>query len=122
MNRHAALVHILLLLSKAVVEALSTTDSSILPTSLAPSPHDAYYKSVGCFNEPENSRALNGTFDASSDMDTEFCRKFCNSGIYLYAGLEAGSQCFCGNVLTSGAVLQDDRYCNMSCPGNSSES
>jgi len=122
MNRHAMLVYILLLLSKAIVEALSTTGSSALPTSLASSVQDVY-KSVGCFNDPgQNSRALNETFDAADVMDIPFCLNVCNFGTYLYAGLEAGSQCFCGNVLTSGAVMQDDSYCNMSCPGNSSES
>ena len=120
MNQRAVLVYILLFLFKAIAEVLSTTGSSALPTSLASSVQDVY-QSVGCFNEPDNVRALNGTFDSSGFMNIQFCLNICNSEAYLYAGMEDGDQCFCANVLTSGAALQDESYCNLSCQGNSSE-
>ena len=55
-------------------------------------------------------------------MTIEKCQTFCSSSTNNYglAGLEYGSQCYCGNGLQSGSSL-GQKNCNTPCKGNSSE-
>ncbi|CAG8583483.1 3128_t:CDS:1 [Diversispora eburnea] len=68
-------------------------------------------------------RILNSTEVYETGVDTiDKCIKYCNSkGIFGYAGLEAGNQCFCGNDFTSKDINLDLEHCSCSCVGNRSQ-
>ena len=52
----------------------------------------------------------------------EYCVAACSGKGYAYAGLEYGSQCFCGNTLGTGSENVADSQCQvMLCPGNKGE-
>lgn len=61
---------------------------------------------------------------ANQDVSTntiESCLAYCDAGGFPLAGLEYGSQCFCGNYLSNGASLSLPATCAMPCAGNSKE-
>lgn len=57
----------------------------------------------------------------SSTFTVDKCVSSCQTAGYKYAGVEYGSQCFCGNSIgiTTWAQLQDQSKCNIPCPGDS---
>lgn len=75
------------------------------------------YTYQGCWAEGSNSRALTGaSLVNSTGMTVEQCIGFCSASSWGYAGLEYGSECWCGNSLAAGqAAPQAD--CNMLCSG-----
>ncbi|KAK4031425.1 WSC-domain-containing protein, partial [Parachaetomium inaequale] len=75
--------------------------------------------SLGCWSDNHN-RALQGRSTSSNSMTTEMCASFCSE--FAIFGTEFGSQCFCGNVLWSGAQFEDPRVgCTSPCQGNGGE-
>jgi glucan endo-1,3-alpha-glucosidase len=46
------------------------------------------------------------------------CLARCTSGGYLYAGVEYGVECFCSQMLKSGAVQKPETECSKPCAGN----
>ncbi|XP_048468622.1 WSC domain-containing protein 1 isoform X2 [Rhincodon typus] len=48
-------------------------------------------------------------------MTVSQCQDSCAERGYLYAGLEYGAECYCGNRITSSSARQED--CNMECKG-----
>ncbi|KAF8257826.1 WSC domain-containing protein [Lactarius quietus] len=54
-------------------------------------------------------------------MTIETCIQTCQNSNKIYAGLEGGTDCSCGNVLTHGAALVSDSDCSTKCVGDSSE-
>ncbi|RHZ50308.1 hypothetical protein Glove_501g23 [Diversispora epigaea] len=68
-------------------------------------------------------RILNSTEVYETGVDTiDKCITYCNSkGIFKYAGLQAGSQCFCGNDFTSKEINLSLERCSTSCVGNRSQ-
>ncbi|EDR00467.1 uncharacterized protein LACBIDRAFT_313372 [Laccaria bicolor S238N-H82] len=56
----------------------------------------------------------------SADMTVETCIDSCISAGYIRAGLVAGSQCWCGNVIKPGNIAVSNSSCSTSCPGNTS--
>ena len=83
----------------------------------------ATYKYQGCFTELTNARALSAYAVTSTTLMTaEYCVAACSGKGYAYAGLEYGSQCFCGNTLATGSSNVADWQCQvMLCPGNKGE-
>ncbi|KAM3512081.1 hypothetical protein MY11210_004278 [Beauveria gryllotalpidicola] len=78
------------------------------------------YNSIGCYTEATASRALpNG---AATDKKTvKSCVDACKAGSYIYAGLEYGGECWCGNAFAAGAVVAPLSDCNMLCNDNGTE-
>ncbi|KAJ9144046.1 WSC-domain-containing protein [Pleurostoma richardsiae] len=81
----------------------------------------------GCVSEPSSGRIVPQLVaDDTEDMTIETCLSLC--WMYNYAGVEYGSECWCGNALdfagytgaTPGANVSDSE-CSFTCPGNSSE-
>ncbi|XP_028662415.1 WSC domain-containing protein 1-like [Erpetoichthys calabaricus] len=71
---------------------------------------------VGCFVDDAKSRALKGTvFYDFRKMTSSMCRDTCSESGYLFAGLEYGAECYCGNRITATRVRQED--CNLDCKG-----
>ncbi|ORX38365.1 hypothetical protein BD324DRAFT_578097 [Kockovaella imperatae] len=73
----------------------------------------------GCVTEAINGRALASYSISSSSMNHSMCIAACSSQGYKYAGVEYASQCFCGNILSTGSVNASSTDCNMACSGNS---
>ncbi|KDR73374.1 hypothetical protein GALMADRAFT_1341953 [Galerina marginata CBS 339.88] len=57
----------------------------------------------------------------STDMTVEGCISTCSDAGFIRAGLVAGTQCWCGNVIRSGNHIVANSSCVFSCPGNADE-
>ncbi|KAH9026086.1 WSC domain-containing protein, partial [Lactarius pseudohatsudake] len=78
--------------------------------------------SLGCLtDDPSDPMLTSATFNDSAHMTVERCVKFCNRRMYLYAGLENGEDCYCGNYLAESAKIGLPPECSVKCSGNSSE-
>nr|XP_021544194.1 WSC domain-containing protein 1-like [Neomonachus schauinslandi] len=88
---------------------------SLRPSSCSPalSLQGAY---VGCFSDSGRDRTLRGAvfFDLRK-MTVSHCRDACAERSYVYAGLEAGAECYCGNRLPVRSVRPE--ACNHECKG-----
>ncbi|KAH9172379.1 WSC domain-containing protein [Lactarius sanguifluus] len=72
-------------------------------------------------DDPSDRILTSATFKDSAHMTVESCVKFCNHRKYLYAGLENGEDCYCGNYLAESAYVGLPPECSVKCPGNSNE-
>ncbi|GBC07513.1 hypothetical protein RclHR1_00750047 [Rhizophagus clarus] len=64
-------------------------------------------------------RVLGYRCTSTESMTVERCIDNCREGNYKYAGLEARTQCFCGNSYDGGVGrLLGSEYYSASCPGN----
>ncbi|XP_069040277.1 sialate:O-sulfotransferase 1 [Lepisosteus oculatus] len=71
---------------------------------------------VGCFLDDSKERALKGTvFYDFRKMTSTMCQDACSESGYLFAGLEYGAECYCGNRITSPSTR--DEECNLDCKG-----
>ncbi|KAM0415302.1 hypothetical protein ACHAPD_006497 [Fusarium lateritium] len=78
------------------------------------------YTSIGCYTEATSGRALPNGRGVDSPTVAE-CVDACSSGNFVYAGVEYGGECYCGNTFTGGSVPAPIAECGMLCNGNSSE-
>ncbi|OCF56169.1 hypothetical protein L486_06110 [Kwoniella mangroviensis CBS 10435] len=79
------------------------------------------WEKQGCIQEV-SGRALNAASLVTDDMTLEKCTSFCSASGFTFAGLEYGSECYCGNSLANGATLDAfSTQCNMACSGNKGE-
>ncbi|EPQ03147.1 WSC domain-containing protein 1, partial [Myotis brandtii] len=71
---------------------------------------------VGCFRDDGQERTLKGTvfFDLRK-MTVSHCQDACAERSYVYAGLEAGTECYCGNRLPVLSVGPEE--CKHECKG-----
>lgn len=74
----------------------------------------------GCWSD-QNPRSLANLSYTSNDNTIEKCTSVCDQGGNTIAGIEFGTQCFCGTALGYQATQVIDSSCSMACPGNSSE-
>ncbi|KAL9113797.1 MAG: hypothetical protein Q9227_002243 [Pyrenula ochraceoflavens] len=82
------------------------------------------YVSYGCFSDSTNARSLSSaTYTSDTAMTVESCVSFCQkkNSKYVYAGVEYGSQCFCGDSLATTAKNTTISSCNKMCTGNTTE-
>ncbi|XP_076832916.1 WSC domain containing 1a [Brachyhypopomus gauderio] len=71
---------------------------------------------VGCFADDPMDRALKGVvFYDFRKMTSTLCQDTCTESGYQYAGLEYGSECYCGNHVTSARMKEEE--CNLDCKG-----
>ncbi|ETS86981.1 hypothetical protein PFICI_00809 [Pestalotiopsis fici W106-1] len=74
----------------------------------------------GCWSDQTPLTLTNMTYQ--SDANTiELCTSTCAAGGNTIAGLEYGSQCFCGTSLGYLSQQVIESSCSTACPGNSSE-
>ncbi|KAJ9116456.1 hypothetical protein QFC22_004898 [Naganishia vaughanmartiniae] len=72
----------------------------------------------GCFQD-NNDRVLPyQAWSGNSATTVESCSAQCASSGYSIAGVEYGTECYCGNSFVGGAVEIDSSNCNFVCPGN----
>jgi hypothetical protein len=74
----------------------------------------------GCWSD-QTPRSLANLSYTSNANTIELCTSTCAQGNNTIAGMEYGSQCFCGSALGYQATEIVDSSCSMACPGNSSE-
>jgi len=79
----------------------------------------------GCAWDDISSRSLSKNILSEPQMTVELCLKGCAAQGYTYAGLEFGSQCYCGNSFPSDKlpVAHDGSFsrCDMPCSGNNTQ-
>ena len=93
----------------AALSADLTVKSAALPSGWSAA-------STACVAEPQNGRALTGAATSANDMTPAKCSTFCGDRGFKYAGVEYGSECYCGN---SGDLLNTaSTQCNMACSGD----
>ena len=70
---------------------------------------------IGCFKD-DLVRHLSGFFLESKSLTVEWCADTCRRMGFLFAGLEVGEQCFCGNSIGKYST-GDPSTCNSPCFG-----
>ncbi|EHB13571.1 WSC domain-containing protein 1 [Heterocephalus glaber] len=71
---------------------------------------------VGCFSDEGQERTLKGAvFYDLRKMTVAHCQDACAERSYVYAGLEAGAECYCGNRLPTARIGLNE--CNLECKG-----
>ncbi|KAI9436641.1 WSC domain-containing protein [Lactarius indigo] len=80
------------------------------------------WSSLGCYTDDPSRPTLTSVGNRDSfNMTVENCARFCDSGNYIYAGVEDGKDCHCGNITTVGATSAPPGDCNSPCVGDISE-
>lgn len=74
-------------------------------------PEMIQYKSLGCYTEPTDARALTGnSYSSITDMTAEACIDFCAGS--NYAAVEYASECYCGSgMITTSPMYSDYNQC-----------
>ncbi|OCK77835.1 copper radical oxidase [Lepidopterella palustris CBS 459.81] len=80
------------------------------------------WKSLGCYTDSVNGRTLTVP-EYPGTMTIELCTSTCKTAGYIYAGVEYGGECYCGNAFANGGGPAPDGSagCNMPCAGNGQE-
>jgi len=84
----------------------------------------AGYTSQGCYSDHYPVRVLSGPSSTAASMTVESCLNFCSSTGYNIAGLENGSECYCGNAVSSDGStygVGGQAGCTFACGGNSTQ-
>ncbi|KAF2205966.1 copper radical oxidase [Delitschia confertaspora ATCC 74209] len=78
---------------------------------------------LGCYTDSVATRTLPSRQFPAGDMTVELCIAACSSTSFVYAGVEYGGECYCGNSLLNGGgpAPDGDVGCNMPCNGNIEE-
>ncbi|KAJ5652587.1 WSC domain protein [Penicillium longicatenatum] len=74
---------------------------------------------LGCYTDSTTARALNTSILVNGNT-IETCQSTCSSAGFSYAGMEYGTQCFCGNAIMNNAQ-SGSAGCTIPCPANSAE-
>ncbi|KAL4888328.1 WSC domain-containing protein [Aspergillus ambiguus] len=77
------------------------------------------WASLGCYSDDTNARTLNTSILVHGNT-VEACQAACAGEGYTYAGMEYGTQCFCGTAIGDRSTLVD-AGCDTPCPANPSE-
>lgn len=77
------------------------------------------WQSLGCYADKDTARTLGSSVGVAGNTVGK-CQAACAAAAFTYAGMEFGSQCFCGNaILNNAAPLLVG--CDKPCPGNAAE-
>ena len=75
---------------------------------------------LGCYLDKTPRQLEKFAYHDSYHNTPEKCESACREGSYLYFGLQARSQCFCGNTLAH-QEKKDESECNRPCTGDNSK-
>ncbi|EJD42768.1 WSC-domain-containing protein [Auricularia subglabra TFB-10046 SS5] len=90
----------------------------VTPTAV---PKVRLWKSLGCWSDDPQSRALHHDGGGSDGMTVEDCVSNCQAGGYALAAVEFGLQCFCGNAVLYNHLQISDVECTSACGGDPHE-
>lgn len=80
------------------------------------------YTSLSCYTDSQTARTLS-EFEPTSDniVFVRSCVDTCLQKGFLYAGVEYGEECYCGNTIQNSNTPTSPSACNMPCTGNKTE-
>jgi hypothetical protein len=80
------------------------------------------YQMKACYNDNVAARAFNSYVIATNAMTVEMCVSSCSARGFLYAGVEFGRECYCGNAIASTSSPISLSTCQENfCSGNMTE-
>ena len=82
--------------------------------STGTSPIPEPWRFIGCHMEPTGKRGINGGVVAMQNLTPSRCAQFCGERKFKYAGVQYGTQCYCGNTYKPNQVTG----CNTPCGGD----
>ncbi|KAL7410783.1 glycosyl hydrolase family 71-domain-containing protein [Mrakia frigida] len=74
------------------------------------------YTDLGCFTDKSTPILTGGVMTSTSTNTPTTCMSYCSNLGYAYAGVEYGTQCFCGKANTG--VAASSSSCSSACSGN----
>ncbi|PPQ65263.1 hypothetical protein CVT24_011418 [Panaeolus cyanescens] len=86
--------------------------------ALVPAPAGWTY--IGCYQD-DQLRVLDGGTRGALDMTVISCISLCQGNGFSIAGVENGTQCYCGNSIKVGAIQRTEPECGMACAGDASQ-
>lgn len=96
--------------------SLYTISDSSLISHVTPLPTSGQYAHIGCYIDNVDYRLLPLPVPFFNEqMSVEMCVGACENAGYRYAGLEAGSECFCGHETPAFWLRADAHDCDYSC-------
>nr|XP_019051361.1 hypothetical protein I302_01810 [Kwoniella bestiolae CBS 10118]OCF30291.1 hypothetical protein I302_01810 [Kwoniella bestiolae CBS 10118] len=95
-------------------DAPSNGQATFLPDNLVPDG----WSNVGCVVDDQSNRALNGGAFTSTNNTIQNCVKTCSSRGYVYAGVEYGQECWCGDA--NSRLVSASSGCDVACTGDKS--
>ncbi|KAL6695762.1 WSC domain-containing protein [Trichoderma pleuroticola] len=104
----------------AIETTTSVSSGSPTPTGPIVNPGQDGYRSIGCYTEATDARAL-ANFIETANQTVADCLQACKADGYTYAGLEYGGECWCDNSFGKGSIPAPVEDCSMTCNGNSTE-
>jgi len=78
------------------------------------------YQYMGCYSDADQ-RTLNGANTADQMLTEMSCVDFCEDNGYNYFGTEVGTECWCGDGISSPGQMINSGSCNQGCGGDGSE-
>ncbi|THH32096.1 hypothetical protein EUX98_g2099 [Antrodiella citrinella] len=101
--------------STAAASSAPAASASASSAPVSPGPNSEWV-SNGCIQDSGSARALTGYSTTSNQMTVAMCQSVCDSKGFIYAGLEYGQECYCGNVISGTRVdINADQQCYMTC-------
>lgn len=80
-------------------------------------------RSLGCYKDEKEFRLLAGYYiNFKTNNSPRKCIYLCLQSGFPYAGVQHGTECFCGNDEPKSSAKLPDPSCNMKCSGDSKES
>lgn len=99
---------------------ITVSTGSPTPTGPVVNPGQHGYSSAGCYTEATDARALANYIETDKKTVGD-CLETCSTSHYVYAGLEYGGECWCGDSLGKGSVPAPIEDCSMTCADKSTE-
>ncbi|KAF1988457.1 class II peroxidase [Aulographum hederae CBS 113979] len=82
-------------------------------------PSLADYTYQGCYSDSTASRSLSSKATQSNSLTYASCASFCAG--YSFFGVEYGSECYCGNSLSTASSKVVESDCSFACSGDASK-
>ncbi|KAF1991758.1 WSC-domain-containing protein [Aulographum hederae CBS 113979] len=107
------------MVSDCAMNHMSNLKVSAFPNGIADLTSSKGWKYLGCGTDNAGDRTFDAAWTGNDDMTQGNCVDFCDSKGYSYAGLEFGTQCYCGSSLASDRKPVEGMAgnCVMTCAG-----
>ncbi|TDZ14852.1 WSC domain-containing protein [Colletotrichum sidae] len=79
------------------------------------------FSSLGCYSDSASARTLTTRVGLPGNVRVSDCTTACANQGFQYAGLEFGSECYCGTGISNGGAPIADKLCNMACTADKTE-
>ncbi|XP_013190874.2 xylosyltransferase oxt [Amyelois transitella] len=84
---------------------------------------NTYSKYIGCYQDEKKLRLLSSFYGNYININSpQLCLDICVQAGFPFAGVQYGSECFCGENSPSESAIVAEELCDMKCPGESSKS